>query len=85
MCGGGGFRSGLGDDGAGEDGAGAGLCVVFRGRSTAVAGLLFLSKGGIAESLIEHFYLIDLETDSRSVQAKGRLRSMNAHDARCAG
>jgi hypothetical protein len=82
MCGGGGFRSGLGDDGVVD---GAELCVVVRGRSTAVAGLLFLSKGGIAESLIEHFYLIDLETDSRSVQAKGRLRSMNAHDARCAG
>jgi hypothetical protein len=78
MCGGGGFRRGLGDDGV-VDGADDGVCVVFAGRSTAVAGLLFLSKGRCAESLIEHFSTIDLETDSRSVQAKREwLSSMNA-------
>jgi hypothetical protein len=78
MCGGGGFRRGLGDDGV-VDGAGDGMCVVFAGRSTAVAGLLFLDKGGCAESLIEHFSTIDLETGSRSVQAERKwLRSMNA-------
>jgi hypothetical protein len=54
MCGGGGFRRGLGDDGV-VDGAGEGVCVVFVGKSTAVAGLLSLSKGGVAESLIEHY------------------------------
>jgi hypothetical protein len=78
MCGGGGFRRGLGDDGA-VDGAGDGLCVVVGGKSTAVAGLLFLSKGGVAESLIEHISTTDLETDPGSVQAKRKwLRSTNA-------
>jgi len=80
MCGGV-CRRGLGDD-AVVDGADDGFGGVFAGKSTAVAGLLLFTIGGVAESLIEHFYVWTSRTSPGRYQTKQTLRRLNALDAR---